>query len=96
MSQHHRAKGWTTAKATKARDMIKATLPRPCVDCKKPVLPTQRWQVGHIRPISKGGSNEPHNLGPSHTRCNLSAGGKLGAQAQGKAVATPEKREFKW
>lgn len=56
----------------------------------------KRWQVGHIIPISRGGSSNIHNLGPRHTKCNLSAGGKLGAQAQGNQVADKVKRYFRW
>lgn len=29
--------------------------------------------LGHIIPLSKGGTNDPHNLGLEHARCNLAA-----------------------
>lgn len=32
--------------------------------------------IGHIVPISLGGSNDPSNLRPEHSRCNKSAGNR--------------------
>lgn len=52
----------------------------PCVDCGRPIQPDQRWDVGHIVPASKGGSNGLDNLGASHRyACNRAAGGRMGA-----------------
>lgn len=78
MSQHHR-RTKHTSKAPGIRKQLEARLPLPCVDCGRPVLPDESWQVGHIIPASKGGKTTISNCGPSHTICNRKAGGKLGA-----------------
>lgn len=79
MSQHHR-RDWPYTETKKWRAILTPQLPLPCLDgCGKPVLPGQRWQVGHRIPKSKGGQNIASNIGASHTSCNLRAGGKLGA-----------------
>lgn len=78
MSQHHRRSRHTTF-APAIREKLAAMLPLPCVDCGRPVLPEQAWQVGHIRPASQGGTTTMSNCGPSHTACNRRAGGRLGA-----------------
>lgn len=78
MSQHHRAQKWTTH-APKLRAQIKPQLPLPCIDCGNPVFPEDDWQVGHRTPASVGGRPTTANTGPTHTRCNRKAGGKLGA-----------------
>lgn len=79
MSGHHRKQKWTTH-APKLREKIARTLPAPCVECRNPVHPDEPWQVGHRVPASQGGMPTAANTGPVHTRCNLKAGGKLGAR----------------
>jgi len=68
-------------------------LPQPCIDCGRPIHPTDKWQVGHIVSAAQGKAqgwsttqiNAASNLGPSHAKapgqpaCNQIAGGKLGA-----------------
>ncbi|WP_181435965.1 HNH endonuclease signature motif containing protein [Curtobacterium sp. MCBD17_035] len=79
MSQHHRNGGWTAKHLRVWKPRIAATLPAPCVDCGNPVFPDQQWDIGHIIPVSAGGTPTADNLGPSHRHCNRSAGGRLGA-----------------
>lgn len=76
MSQHHRAKHWPKV-SKKARERVAATLPAPCVECGHMVTASQRWHVGHRRPLAQGG--DVNDYGPAHSRCNEVAGGKLGA-----------------
>ena len=79
MSRHHRAAKWSTG-ARRARPIIAATLPAPCIDrCGRLVYPDQAWDVGHIVPLSVGGTADLTNLGPSHSTCNRKAGGRMGA-----------------
>lgn len=78
MSQHHRRTKHTTA-APAIRAQLAARLPLPCVECGRPVLPDQSWHVAHIVAASQGGRTTPGNTGAAHARCNLKAGGKLGA-----------------
>lgn len=79
MSQHHRRTKHTTA-APKLRASIEARLPLPCVEgCGKLVEKGQAWHLAHIVPASQGGRTTPANTGAAHARCNLKAGGKLGA-----------------
>lgn len=70
---------WGGRKVTAARAQWASRLPLPCRRCPYPVLPTQRWQVGHIVDRSLGGTDDVSNQWPEHARCNESAGGKLGA-----------------
>lgn len=74
--------GWHGTDVRKARAYWKPRLPVPCCRCQRPVIPDPRqpddgWNVDHW-PI-------PRELGgtqtwPAHRLCNLSAGGKRGAQ----------------
>lgn len=85
MSRHHRAQKWTS-KVPGLRAKITPTLPRRCLNCPHLVTPDQKWQVGHVRPASKGGKASAANTGPTHAycpacghRCNQVDGGRLGA-----------------
>lgn len=40
--------------------------------------------IGHIRPLSQGGTNDTTNLASEHRRCNLAAGDR-----PDRAVSTP-------
>ena len=51
----------------------------PCVECRKPVQPGQRWDVGHVVRPADGGTHALQNLGAAHRRCNRSSGGRIGA-----------------
>lgn len=83
MTSHHQ-KVKHSSKAPRVRELITSRLPLPCVDCGHPVFAEQRWHVGHRIPASQGGQTTIQNCGPSHVKCNLKAGGKLGAQARNK------------
>ncbi len=85
MSRHHRAQRWTTH-SPKLRAKIKPLLPLPCLNCPHPVMPDDKWQVGHRVDAACGGRPVIENAGPSHAwctacgrACNQRAGGKLGA-----------------
>ena len=54
-----------------------AKLPVPCCRCHRPVTPDQAWHVDHW-PIPRefGG----RDTWPAHAWCNMSAGGKRGAE----------------
>jgi hypothetical protein len=85
MSKHHRAQRWTTH-SPKLREKIAPRLPLPCINCPCPVMPTDKWQVGHRLDAALGGKPTIGNTGPSHAwcqtckkRCNQVAGGRLGA-----------------
>lgn len=78
MSEHHKQAKWAN-KARKARAIIKAQLPLPCVECGRPVYPDDKWDVGHLFALSQGG--DAGQYGASHRSCNRSEGGKLGAKA---------------
>lgn len=86
MSQHHRAQKWSTH-SPKLRKLIEPQLPLRCLDCPHPVMPGDKWQVGHRHGAMDGGEPTLANTGPSHAwcpwcqrACNQSAGGKRGAQ----------------
>jgi len=85
VSEHHR-RAKASTHHPRLREQIAPSLPAPCVDCPHLVTPDQRWQVGHIIPLSRGGKTTRSNTGPSHSwcptcrkRCNQVAGGRLGA-----------------
>jgi hypothetical protein len=87
MTQHHRTAEWKAFTA-RMRPRIAASLPRPCIDCPRLVLPTDTWHVGHITAVATAKKlgwttaqiNSPQNVGPSHAHCNTSTGGTLGAK----------------
>ena len=79
MSQHHRAQKWSTH-SPKLRKLITPQLPLPCVECRRPVMPGQKWDVAHIHNAEHGGQPTLANVGPAHQECNRRAGGKRGAQ----------------
>jgi 5-methylcytosine-specific restriction endonuclease McrA len=79
MSQHHR-RIRHTSQTPKLREQIAARLPLPCVEqCGNLVQSGQAWHVAHLIPASQGGQTIASNVGPAHARCNLKAGGKMGA-----------------
>jgi 5-methylcytosine-specific restriction endonuclease McrA len=81
MSRHHRAQTWTSF-APGRRAELERLLPLPCIQCGRPILPTDlrsSWQVGHRQDAALGGRPTRANTGPIHTRCNRKAGGRLGA-----------------
>lgn len=41
-----------------------------CYLCGEPIRPWQRWNLDHVRPVSKGGPTTPDNLRPVHYDCN--------------------------
>lgn len=42
--------------------------------------------IDHVVPISLGGSNEAHNLAPTHLVCNLRKGGRIAPRMKGVAA----------
>ena len=78
VSRHHEASKHAS-KAPSVRKLIERTLPAPCEECGRPVLPDQAWHVAHRVPASQGGQTTIANCGPAHAGCNLRAGGRLGA-----------------
>ena len=75
---------WSGDKVRKARAFWLPQLPVPCAKCGKPVThdSTKRaggWNVGHVHDRWAGGSDDIANTWPEHDRCNMSAGGKVGA-----------------
>lgn len=70
---------WSGRKVTNARAYWRPRLPLQCRRCGRPVLASQRWQVGHIVDRYLGGSDAVANQWPEHARCNEGAGGRAGA-----------------
>lgn len=56
------------------REYLGRTLPTPCVRCGLLVLPGQSWDVDHLIPLSRGGTDS--NVGVAHSRCNRAAGNR--------------------
>lgn len=96
MSQHHKYKRFSTF-SKRYRPSIAASLPAPCVNnCGRLVMPDQAWDVGHIIPAEDPRStNERHNFGPAHRKCNRSDGGRRGA-AITNAARRPEQKRREW
>lgn len=108
MSDHHKHATWRKVLYVQ-KPRIAATLPAPCVECKRPVTPEHQWQVGHIVSVAlakrmgwtREQINAPSNLGPVHSgrgmRCNQRAGGRLGAQiTNAKKTKTEDRRLLPW
>lgn len=72
--------GWRRRKAL--REVIERDGPT-CWRCGRWVdvtlsgLAAEGPTLGHRHPVSLGGSDEPHNLGLEHRRCNRAAGARL-------------------
>lgn len=47
--------------------------------CRRPVMPGQKFDVAHIQSAEHGGAPTLANVGPAHPHCNRKAGGKRGA-----------------
>lgn len=45
-----------------------------CILCGKPITSVKELSQEHILPLARGGSNEDHNLYPSHKSCNNEKG----------------------
>lgn len=70
-----------------------------CVDCGRGIAPGVAWDVGHIVPVSGGGTDHVSNLGPSHRACNRKSGGRMGADKTNSAKRTTnmeDKRLTEW
>ena len=88
MTAHHRTNSYLAASA-RVRKIVGPQVaagngPR-CVDCGGPVMPGQVFDVAHIIPASRGGTDTFDNLGISHRICNRRAGGRMGAAATNSA-----------
>lgn len=73
---------WNGNESTKARKYWEPRLPVPCCRCGKPVVPIEGlrgkgWQVDHWPVPREFGGTE---MWPAHADCNMSAGGKRGAE----------------
>lgn len=86
MSRNHKAARWSGAVVTRARTIwlgrMKAAEaknePYICPKCKKPVLSTQRWDVGHKQDIDDGGVVlDLSNTTPEHSSCNRADGARI-------------------
>ena len=71
------AGNWSGSAVRKSRANWAARLPVPCSRCGKPVMPGSAWHVDHWPiPREMGGTE----TWPAHALCNMSAGGKRGAE----------------
>ena len=61
----------------------------PCARCGELIAPGERWELDHA-PEKLG------YLGPSHFKCNRSAGGKLGAAITNCRRAAPPAAKCPW
>lgn len=68
---------WSGSNVRKSRANWAVQLPVPCSRCGKPVMPGSSWHVDHWPvPREMGGTD----TWPAHAMCNMSAGGKRGAE----------------
>ncbi|MFT3832870.1 MAG: HNH endonuclease signature motif containing protein [Micropruina sp.] len=65
----------------------------PCWRCGRVIHPSASWDVDHIVPREQGGSNDPGNLAPCHSRCNRRAGGVVGVKFAQAANAARKRGE---
>lgn len=88
MSGAHHTPEWHRARRLVARVItakLEAGAAIPCVNCGRPIVLGQRWDVGHIVDASAGGGVELSNLGGAHRSCNRKDGGRLGAAKTNRA-----------
>ena len=86
MSRHHKAAHWstTTARLRPAYAASVAAGMAVCGRCHTPILPGQKWDLGHVVALSTGMTTGQYQTEHALKRdCpaggNRSAGGKLGA-----------------
>ena len=94
---------WSGREVTNARKHWAARLPVACCRCGRPVTADTPWQVDHWPVPREFGGTETW---PAHSHCNLSAGGKRGAQitaakrltnsVKSSRVARIEQRPMRW
>lgn len=90
MTDYHRTPEWK-AFTRQVRPMIQASLPAPCVNrCKKGgiVAPGDRWDVAHLPghdAYLRRGDLSINHVGPAHSSCNRSDGGRVGAALTNKS-----------
>lgn len=104
MTALHRTAYWQRL-SRKWRPLIQAQLPLPCVNagahpsCTGVVMPTDKWHLGHLPGHDYSITHDIHptidQIGPSHYRCNLAAGGRIGTQKQ-RHTKSRETRHFPW
>lgn len=70
-------------------------LGQPCRRCGEAIDPTlsglhpDGLTVGHVVPVSRGGSDHPSNLAAEHRRCNLAASDRVDVAPPPAAVVFP-------
>lgn len=103
MSRHHRAANWstTTQRLRPKYQPIVDSGNAVCGRCHLPIMPGQRWDIGHITDLSSGlpgaGYQTEHAMKRDCPKGgNRSAGGKLGAAKtnRGKTVQRQEDRRL--
>lgn len=62
-----------------------------CWRCGLPIAPTEQWDAGHLDDLGTGGHPAGKRV-PEHTRCNRSAGGRLGHVLRSR----PRRRLAEW
>lgn len=67
---------WGGRRVTELRKALAEQLPMPCARCGKPVMPGQRWDIGHIvgRDVDPELAWDPDNWRVEHAACNRAAG----------------------
>ena len=74
---------WAGRAVTNARAIVATWLPKPCPRCGHPVTTDHQWHIDHIPPRAQLDPEQWYNptyWHAAHAKCNLTAGGKLGAQ----------------
>ena len=87
MTEHHRQPGYLRiSKRLRAlySPQVQAGSAPPCLDCGRPIMPGEQFDISHIIPASMGGADSMENLSISHSSCNRRAGSQLGAMAKNK------------
>jgi hypothetical protein len=88
MSNAHRSTEylrWSAKMRTRLASQVEAGT-AVCVDCGRPVLPGERWELGHKIAVALQPTAllEPGLVGITHRTCNRSAGAKLGNKLRAK------------
>lgn len=75
---------WNGRKVTKARAYIASTLPQPCGQCGRDVMPGEEFVVGHV--ISRRSrpdlAFDPSNWRAEHRRCSDGTGQQVRIEAE--------------
>lgn len=87
---------WGGRRVVQLRRQLEQLLPVPCARCGQPVLPGQRWDIGHAigRDIAPELTWDPSQYRIEHASCNRAAGARYVNAKRRQRRIPPTSREW--